>query len=254
MLREDLDRWLTHGLSPHTRVLYLGGTETDEIDAEISWTTTWRLIRGLHYLEATGTSGKKPITVIMNSPGGDWSMGMAIYDAIKHCKNHVTIINMSHASSMTSIIFQAADYRITSPNGYYLIHDGSKGLEDTARTVISSAEYERDHVLPTMYKVYLDRILERDEAGKPKVDFARAAEIINSKLPHGAEKVNPRRPVKLNHIAQLCTRDTFFTPEEMIHLNLADRLLETGDLIGAYANPDLHGRPVGAESLLPNDE
>ena len=242
MLREDLDRWLNHGISPNTRMLYLGGTQTEEMDGEISWTAAWKVIRGLHYLEATGASGKKPITILMNSVGGDWSMGMAIYDAIKQCKNHVTIINLSHARSMTSVILQAADYRITSPSGYYLIHDGSMGIEDINRSVISNAEYERDHALPMMYQVYVDRMREADPAV--------VAEIINSKLPDGAEKVQARRGVKMSHISQLCTRDTFFTATEMVQLNLADRLLEAGDLIGAYANPDLHGRPIGSDSLL----
>jgi ATP-dependent protease ClpP protease subunit len=133
IIKEDIDRWYSLGVYPRTRTIYLGniaedddgGDETFTEDWGIHWNTSRRVIMGIHLLDSNAQNGSKPITIIMNSCGGDWSHGMAIFDAVRSSKNHVTIINMSHARSMTSIILQAADYRITSPHGYYLIHDGN---------------------------------------------------------------------------------------------------------------------------------
>lgn len=258
IIKEDVDHWYSNGMYQRTRTVWLGGIagsdEADAADPGIDWNSARRVIMALHLLDSTGTD--KPITIIMNSCGGCWNYGMSIYDAIRACRNYVTIINMSHARSMSSIIFQAGDLRITAPSGYYMIHDGYLGAEDVPRSVITNVEYERDRTLPMMYQMYLDRLRETDHNGEPKVDMARAADIINAKLPQGAERVRASKGIKgitVNHIQQLCSRDTFFTPTEMIQLNLADRMLESGDLMGAYANPKMHGLPTGLASLQGDD-
>lgn len=261
IVKDDIDRLYEKGLCTKTRVLYLGGLAGDDVGGDndfvdetpIYWNTARRLIMGLHVLDSNARNGDKPITIIMNSCGGEWSHGMAIYDAIRQCKNHVTIINMSHARSMTSLIFQAADYRITAPSGYYMIHDGEMATSGVPKTVINTTEYEKQVALPMMYNIYLARLNELDEDGERKVSLATVADIINKKLPDGAEKVRRDRPVKLTHIEQLCSRDTFFTPEEMIRLNFVDRMLQQNDLAGAFANPDMHGLPTGQQSLEDDD-
>lgn len=257
--REDLDRLFWYGISPRTRVLWLGGIlendhgsdETLQEEAGIYWNTARRIILGLSILD--DARGDRPITILMNSCGGDWDHGMAIFDAVQSCRAHVTIINLSHASSMSSVILQSGDLRITAPHGCYMIHDGHEGVHDTPKSVINTVEYSKTHVLPAMYQIYLERVQERDEqAGRPRVDIQEAARILNGKLPVGAERIRPSKGVegiRMSHIAQLCGQDTYFTPEEMVKLNFADRLLEPGDLAGAYANPRMHGLPVGQASL-----
>lgn len=257
IIKEDIDYWYNLGIYPQTRTIYLGGImASDSADEEsepgIYWNVTRRIIMGIHLLDSNAQEGNRPITIIMNSCGGDWSHGMAIYDAIQYAKNHITIINMSHARSMTSIIFQSADFRITAPNGYYMIHDGSLAEEGTPRTVLNWTKHDIEVALPKMYQVYLSRLQEKDEEGNYKVSIEDAAEILNSKLPSGAEKIRPSRGIKgikLSHIQQLCSVDTLFSPKEMIKLNFADRMLETNDLAGAYANPKMHGLPTGLDSL-----
>jgi ATP-dependent protease ClpP protease subunit len=246
--RDDLDRFYWYGINPRTRVLYLGGIleqdhgqdETMSEDPGIYWNTARRLVLGLSTLD--DPKGAQPLTIIMNSCGGDWDHGMAIYDAITHCRSHVTIINMSHARSMTSIIFQAADLRITAPHGFYMIHDGFEGAWDIPKSVQNMVEYSKQHTGPTMYRIYLERL-------RAAEDQAAVARVLNSKLPQGARKVNARQGVNEDHMRQLCGQDTFFTPDEMVTLNFADRKLEAGDLAGAYANPDMHGLPTGQASL-----
>lgn len=264
LVKEDIDRWYDLGLCTKTRVIYLGGLSGDDHgddedytgEAPIYWNTARRLIKALHVLDSNARAGNKPITIIMNSCGGEWSHGMAIYDAIKSARNYVTIINMSHARSMTSLIFQAADYRITAPHGYFMIHDGETSLSGPPGTVISNMRYEEEFMLPTMYRIYLGRLQEKDSEGEYKVDIQEAADILNAKMPKGAERIRPSRGIegiREAHISQLCSRDTFFTPTEMIKLNFADRLLESNDLAGSYANPDMLELAAGQESLKDDD-
>lgn len=262
--KDYVDKWLDNGIDITTRVIYLGPIRGDDPGDEeteepgIYWNTSRRIIKGIHTLDTNAQCGRKPITIIMNSCGGDWDHGMAIYNAIKYAKNHVTIINMSQATSMTSVIFQAGDYRITSPDGVYMIHDGcSNEGNGSPKSNKNWADYEINVVQPRMYQIYLDRIKETDKKGNFIVDEKIAIDILNSKLPKGSVRINARRGLRgitLSHIEQLCSLDTIFTPDEMIKLNFADRKLEDNDLAGAYVNDAMHGLPTGLDSLEESDE
>ena len=58
---------------------------------------------------------------------------MAIYQAIEACPNYVTILNYTHARSMSSLIFLAADWRAMLPYSTYMFHEGTWGFEGTVR-------------------------------------------------------------------------------------------------------------------------
>ena len=79
----------------------------------------------------------------MNSIGGEWSDGMAIYDAISLSKCYVTIIVYGQAESMSSIILQAADEKIITPNSYFMIHYGSSDASGDYLNVQNLAKYEQ---------------------------------------------------------------------------------------------------------------
>lgn len=268
LIKEDIDRWMEKGIYPQTRTIYLGGIENDDsnsdawVDGEmgqpgINFNTARRVIMGIHLLDSCAQDGRKPITIIMNSCGGDWSHGMAIHNAIKYSKNWVNIINMSHARSMTSLIFQAGDHRITAPDGYYMIHDGEDTESGMPRTVKNWSDYSVKVMLPRMYGIYLEKLHEVGDDEEYKVDIDIAADIINAKLPKGAQRVHPSKGIKginLGHIQQLCAQDTIFSPEEMVKLNFADRMLETNDLVGGYINEKMDGLPTGMDSLEIEDE
>lgn len=73
----------------------------------------------------------KNIIVHMNTNGGDFNQGMAIYDSIKLCPVQVIALNYSHARSMSSIIILAADKKVTMPHGTYMIHEGTMAFDGT---------------------------------------------------------------------------------------------------------------------------
>ena len=85
------------------------------------------LIKQLLYME--GEDNTKPITLFINSPGGNVNSGLAVYDTIRLMKSPVTAIVMGIAASMGSIILLAcdADKRFMLPSSKIMIHDCSWG-------------------------------------------------------------------------------------------------------------------------------
>lgn len=72
----------------------------------------------------------KPVTVILNSPGGSVFAGVALYDFLQKMRadgHHVTVMCLGMAASMGGILLQAGDRRIIGPNARVLIHAVSGG-------------------------------------------------------------------------------------------------------------------------------
>ncbi len=112
-----------------------------------------QLIKNLQIL--SDITKDRPILIHMKTCGGDWSEGMAIYDAIWACPNPVTILSYTHARSMSSIILQAADKRVLMPHSYFLFHEGDTGVFGTNKYFQSYAEWLKKAVDPTMLDIYV---------------------------------------------------------------------------------------------------
>lgn len=65
-----------------------------------------------------------PIKLIVNSPGGEVSSGMAIYDTIRFITSDVLVLNSGLCASIATIINCAVDqkYRFSLPHTKFLIH------------------------------------------------------------------------------------------------------------------------------------
>ena len=126
IIRENIDRWFDYNLDVDNRTLYMGsvGKDIEGSESGVDNSMAEFFIKGLHVLES---KGDKPITIIMNNPGGDWYHGMAIYDAINNSKCYCTIKVYGHAMSMGSIILQSGHHRIMMPNSRFMIHYGYDG-------------------------------------------------------------------------------------------------------------------------------
>jgi ATP-dependent Clp protease, protease subunit len=74
---------------------------------------------------------RKPITVYVNSAGGNVTDGLAIHDVIRHIVSggiEVTIVVQGMAYSMGSVILQAASEgkRLAYPHSWIMIHEPAK--------------------------------------------------------------------------------------------------------------------------------
>lgn len=176
VLRDDIDKWMEYGIYLPNRHIYMGSvaynydqgeTGTDHLMAE-------RAIKNLHVLDSLAPDGTKEITIIMNNLGGLLYHALAIYDAIMACRSPVTIIGTGHVMSAGSLIFQAADDRVLSPNARVMIHYGTTGYYDHPK-IVRSWMKEDEKVGQLMRNIYLERIREKH----PDFDEEELDKILN---------------------------------------------------------------------------
>lgn len=112
-----------------------------------------------------------PIVVHMKTCGGFWEEGMAIYDTIRSCPWPVTILNYTHARSMSSIIFQAANKRVMMPNSSFMFHDGTFEIGGTVKQVKSAVKFGEvaDKTMLDIYAKMMDEQGEFKGKGTDKI-------------------------------------------------------------------------------------
>jgi ATP-dependent protease ClpP protease subunit len=112
---------------------YIGESEDPGVDYRMSA----RFIKNLHFLN---NLNQTKITIHLQTIGGDWHEGMAIYDAMKASKSKIEIVGHGSVSSMGSIIMQAAHKRLLMPSAEFMVHYGDVALDTTsagARTAVN---------------------------------------------------------------------------------------------------------------------
>jgi ATP-dependent Clp protease, protease subunit len=72
---------------------------------------------------ALRTIGDKPVTVYLNSPGGDMFEGIAIYNRLREHSQKVTTKVLGIAASAASVIFLAGSERQVASSGFLMIHN-----------------------------------------------------------------------------------------------------------------------------------
>lgn len=189
--RDDIDKFMDYDIYLATRTIYMGSQSSDDSgESGTDYEMAERLIKGLHILD---NQNDKPITILMNNLGGDEVHGMAIYDAIKGCRSYITIIVYGYAMSMGSIILQAADKRVMTPNSELMIHYGNATFRGHQLTAIKEAERQKEFNLK-IEKLYLEKIKET------KPDFT------------------------IEMVRDLMKFDTYFNPEQALEYGLIDKI------------------------------
>jgi ATP-dependent Clp protease protease subunit len=155
VIKEGIDRFFDYGLHAETRTIYIGDVD----DGEIGSVTAKNAIKAIHILQSL--SPEKPVDIVLNSFGGCWYNGMAIYDAIRACACQVTVTVIGCAMSMGSVVMQAADHRVIHPNATMMIHDGYNSIGDASPITFQNwAEFSKVNQ-QRMYRIYSER------SGKP---------------------------------------------------------------------------------------
>jgi ATP-dependent protease ClpP protease subunit len=147
-------------INPDFNQIYLFGRENADQEMEngepgVEYKLANRFIKNIHYL--SGRDSKKPILIHMKTCGGYVEEGMAIYDAILSVPNPVTIINYTHARSMSSIILQAANKRIMMPHSYFMFHEGDNSVSGTYKQVNHIVDFFK-RFSDTMCTIYAERM------------------------------------------------------------------------------------------------
>jgi ATP-dependent protease ClpP protease subunit len=162
---------------------------------------------------------KGPLTVGINSAGGDVFDGLAVHNALAAYPGHVTTVVDGLAASIASVIMQAGQTRVVSPGGMVMCHD--------AFAVCAGNEAELTAMASTLSKV-----------------SDNLAGVYASRCGGTAQQWR-----------QIMRQESWYTAEEAVSAGLADRVgtgraeLPAGlDLAAHYAVP---GRIAAALRTMP---
>jgi ATP-dependent Clp protease, protease subunit len=122
--------------------------------------------QAIERLRELANDNRKPITIYINSAGGNVTDGLAIHDTVRYLVSlgyEITIVVQGMAYSMGSIVLQAASpgKRYAFPHSWIMIHEPAKwaGWQST-----SAAAQHLDRLKQMQGQIY--RIL-ADRSGKP---------------------------------------------------------------------------------------
>jgi ATP-dependent Clp protease protease subunit len=176
------------------RVVFLNGP----VSTEMSHVITAQLL----FLESEDP--EKDIYMYINSPGGEVTAGLAIYDTMEFIKPSVSTIVMGQACSMGSFLAQAGarGKRLVLPESRTMIHRVSSGTPGTRGSV---------HV----------QELQFEDARRSFEEAQR----LNERLTHLYVKHNTAGRT-YDDFFEAMKFDTFLSAQEAVAYGLADQLVE----------------------------
>lgn len=170
--------WFDQGVLLAKRTVYLSG--------EITSDSVTRVIKGLVFLAALNSD---PITLMLDSEGGEYYAALSLYDVIRGLEAEVHCIVLGQCMSSAVVVLQACDRRGIYSHCRLLIHDGTDGFDGNTRDYERWAEQAKKD-RRTMYDIF-ERHSKQD------------------------------RKYWERHSAN----DRFITPEEAVNLGLADEVI-----------------------------
>ncbi|MEN0040487.1 MAG: head maturation protease, ClpP-related [Pseudomonadota bacterium] len=138
--------------------------------------------------------GDGEVHVDINSPGGDFFEGVAIYNLLRQHRGKVTVRILGLAASAASVIAMAGDEVLIAKSGFLMIHNAWVLAIGNRHDLMAAAEQMKPFD-EAMAGVYADR---------SRLDQPTVAEHMDN--------------------------ETFFSGEEAISIGLADGLLESDEL------------------------
>lgn len=124
-------------------------SRTIRIIGEITDDTAVYICSEIRYLSR---NSKEPLTLILNSPGGSISAGMAIYDTLNASGCEVTTVVEGMAASMAAFLATCAatkGRRFCQPNAEIMVHQPLGGVQGQASDITIAA----DHINTTKRKM-----------------------------------------------------------------------------------------------------
>jgi ATP-dependent protease ClpP protease subunit len=149
--------------------------------------------------------GDKPIRVEINSPGGNYFEGVAIYNQLRRHSREVTVQVLGVAASAASVIAMAGDRIEIAANAEIMIHE-ARGFFLGTKSEMKDAWETLAHLDSAMCETYAAR------SGRPASEFE----------------------------ALIAGKDVFFRGQEAIDAGLADALIEREAQMPVYASADDH--------------
>lgn len=134
------------------------------VDEDVITHAVSRIIRYNRNDKGIEVEKRKPIFVLINSPGGIVTDGWALVDVIMASKTPVYTVNLGTCYSMALLIFMAGSRRFAMPNATFLLHDGATGGFDSSEKMKDRIQFESEQ----MEKHTKEFILERSNITSKK--------------------------------------------------------------------------------------
>ena len=188
--QDRLHDYHNYGCNLKTREVFLHNyfTSDDTENPGVEYKMSNTFLKNIRTLEQESDS---EITIHMQSVGGEWADGMAIFDAIKMCKSKTTIIVYGQAESMSSIILQAADRRLMTPNAYFMSHYGSSDAGGHYLNVQNWIKYEK-HICDIMMDIYASRCVKGKYFKDLEYTNDKVKKFLHRKLKNGDWYINSK--------------------------------------------------------------
>ena len=98
-VRDSIGEIHNYGIDVKNREIYLhSAKDNGEDDPGVDYRMAINFVKNVRHLDHLNNN---EIRINMQSIGGSWQTGMAIYDTIQSCKSYVTIVAYGQAESMS---------------------------------------------------------------------------------------------------------------------------------------------------------
>ena len=148
-LRQDaLDAW-----EPGVRAAADHGAQSISMYAPIGQTYDGEGVTARRIGAALRSIGDKPVVVNLNSPGGDFFEGVAIYNLLRMHSAKVTVNVMGIAASAASVIVMAGDEINMGEGAHLMIHNAWTVVAGNRHDMMEAAAYLEpfDNAMRDMY-------------------------------------------------------------------------------------------------------
>ncbi len=165
------------------------------VQGKIEHECAFEFALAMHHLNCIS---EKPITVLINSPGGSVDAGLLMYDVIQASPAPVKVVVLGSASSMAAVLFATGQHgRFLLPNSKLMLHEPLLGCPIGGNT--TSIKTISDNLLAT-----------RDK--------------INNILAKHTGKT-------MQEIEEVTRQEHYFTAAESVEFGLADRVISFAELV-----------------------
>lgn len=192
-IRDIISEIHLYGIDLKNREIYLHASkEGGDEDPGVDYRMAINFVKNIRHLDSLNNS---EIRINMHSIGGMWSDGMAIFDAIKSCKSHTTIITYAQAESMSSVILQAANKRLMTPNSYFMCHFGSTECSGDFQNAQNWATMDKLN-LESMLSIYADKCYRKGKFFREKeYSLSKTKAYIKRKMKDGDWYLNAEQAI-----------------------------------------------------------
>ncbi len=193
-----------HNLDVERRRIYLQEKDDSGENPGVDYRMYQTFIKNLHILQEG-----LDIEIYLQTGGGCWYSGMAIYDAINNWQKNsgsrykCTIFGFGMICSMGTIIMQAAKERVLSEHCMFMVHYGSTDASGDVQSMQNYASYQ-EYEKNLMINIYANRVTESEFAKERGYNLSKVKAFIKRKMEKG---------------------DWYMNAEEAVYYGFADRIL-----------------------------